>query len=127
MRIIAVESGRLQLHGLSRKIKKVAPGAEIKGFCLPADALSYALENTVDVAFLDMEPVGMHGLILAKKLKEINNKTNIVFISAETSCYYAQEAFRMNASGYLLKPVREEQLANEMSNLRYSVRDPCVL
>lgn len=49
------------------------PACIIHGFEKAKDALKFAKESEVDIAFLDIEMRGMNGLLLAKNLKEINN------------------------------------------------------
>lgn len=46
------------------------------------DALEWARLRVVDVAFLDMDMPAIHGLKLAKMLKEINPYIHIVFVTA---------------------------------------------
>ena len=67
-----------------------------------ADALEWARLHVVDVAFLDMEMPGIHGLTLAKMLKEVNPELQLVFVTAYSQ--YALEAWAVDASGYLMKP-----------------------
>lgn len=66
------------------------------------DALAFAGQNTVDVAFLDIEMPGLHGIALARALKEHDPDMRIVFVTAYSQ--YALDAWNVDASGYLLKP-----------------------
>lgn len=66
------------------------------------EALRFVDENVVDVAFLDMEMPGIHGLKLAKRLKASDPNLRIVFVTAYSQ--YALEAWSVDATGYLLKP-----------------------
>lgn len=66
------------------------------------DALAYAEGNTVDVAFLDIEMPGIHGIDLAKALKDHDPDVRVVFVTAYSQ--YALDAWQVDASGYLLKP-----------------------
>lgn len=119
MRIIIVDDEWLGMLGMKHSIQKSAPpGAKVLHFRLPSEALLYAAEQTVDTAFLEMETPQMHGLILAKKLQQLNPRINIIFVSATDS--YATDAWKLHASGYLLKPVRREWIARELQMLRYS-------
>ncbi len=71
-------------------------------------ALDYAKANPVDIAFLDMQMPGIHGLDLAVKLKEINDRTMVVFVTAYSQ--YALDAWNVDASGYLMKPYLPEDI-----------------
>ena len=62
----------------------------------------------------------MNGIVLARKLKEIYPKVNIVFVTGYSQ--YANEAFALHASGYVYKPVTAEKIVTEMENLRTPVK-----
>lgn len=118
MLVIAVDNEYLSLTGLKSAIKKSMPvGARVKGFRHSPDALQYASEHLVDVAFLDMEMPRMHGLILAKELQRLNPSINLIFVS--TTDHYTSAALKMHASGYLTKPIKQELMEQEFANLRY--------
>ncbi len=93
MRIMAVTSESLQLRSLMRKIRKAAPGAELTGIRFPKDAIKRMGENAVDAAFIDTELPEMHGLILAKRLQQMNPAVNIIFIAAMDDGYMSQSCF----------------------------------
>ena len=69
-----------------------------------------------DVAFLDIRMFGLNGVELARELKRINPEVNIVFTTGYSE--YMGEAFALHASGYLLKPITAEMIADEMAHLR---------
>lgn len=119
MNIIAVDDEAYALKALSRSINQVVDNAEVNCFSTSEDALEYAEKNKVDVAFLDIQLTDMHGLILTKKLKDINGNTNIVFVTGYSD--YAKNAFEMHASGYVLKPIDSERILEELNNLRIPV------
>lgn len=116
MNIIAVDDERHALNLLEKAIADSVNDARIQGFSSAKDALEFARENHVDVAFLDIEMVDMNGLALAKRLKDIHGETNIIFVTAHPS--YGIDAFKLHASGYVIKPVNRRQVAEELRNLR---------
>jgi two-component system response regulator YesN len=61
----------------------------------------------------------MDGLTLAKQVKQINPKVNIIFLTVCDEREHAKEVFRLKPSGYLVKPANPEQLEVELTNLRY--------
>ena len=122
MRIMAVTYAGDSLEGLEYKIAETAPEAELAGFWRQRDALAYAKANLVDVALVDSDWPEMDGcLILAKELRELNPRVNIIFLAAMTDKAVLTFAFRNHASGYLRKPFNREELALELRNLRYAV------
>ena len=116
MRIIAVDDEKIALEALAGAIKAIVAEDEVVTFRYPEDALAYAKENLCDIAFLDIEMVGMSGTELAEKLKEYNSEINIVFCTGYGN--YRDKAFELHASGYLVKPITPEKVKRELENLR---------
>lgn len=80
-------------------------------------ALNWVRENMVDVAFLDMEMPGIHGLGLALKLREISPNIRVVFVTAYSQ--YAMEAWGVDAIGYVLKPYTASDIHKELKKCSY--------
>lgn len=116
MRIVAVDDERIALNGLVSAIKKVAPDEELLSFQSPSEALSAAKESVFDIAFLDVEMRGMDGITLAKRLKAINPKINIIFTTGYME--YAVNAIALRVSGYVTKPITPEKINCELNELR---------
>ena len=121
MRVIAVDDEEDALALISGAITICLPDAELKPFDNPVTALDYASKNPVDIAFLDITMPDMTGIDMAKKLKAINPKINIIFATGYSD--YMADAFAMHASGYLLKPVGPKAVKKELENLRAPVGD----
>jgi len=68
-----------------------------------------------DVLLLDIRMPGLDGLQVAKQLCEREQAPAVIFCTAFDA--FALEAFKVNAVGYLVKPVREEHLAAALKNL----------
>jgi two-component system response regulator AlgR len=73
------------------------------------EALSHAHDLAPDVVLLDVRMPGMDGLEAARHLNVLEEPPAVIFTTAYDQ--YAVEAFEAHAVGYLLKPVRREQLA----------------
>ena len=116
MRIIAVDDEKIALEALAGAIKAIVAEDEVVTFRYPEDALEYAKENLCDIAFLDIEMVGMSGTELAEELKKYNSEINIVFCTGYGN--YRDKAFELHASGYLMKPITPEKVKRELENLR---------
>ena len=119
MRILCVDDEPLALQMLMISIRKAKPDAEVDGFEEPEDLLEEAKKNGCDIAFLDIHMSGMDGVEAAKKLKEINPKMNIIFVTGYSE--YAGEAMRLHASGFIMKPVNKEKVAAELEDLRFPI------
>lgn len=119
MNIIAVDDEKLALESLTDAISEAVPQAKIHSFNKVEKALEYIKTTNVDVAFLDVMMKGMNGLDLGKKLKEFNPKINIIFVTGYNE--FANEAFKILASGYITKPIGADDIKTQMDNLRYPV------
>ena len=119
MNIIAVDDEYLSLIDLEYAIKEIVPEADVLGFESPSAALKFAIENHIDIAYLDINMPGMNGIDLAKKLRKTNPGINIIFSTGYDE--YAKEAFSIHASGYLTKPITTEAIKESLKHLRVPV------
>ena len=120
MHILAIDDEQSALNVLVEAIKEAVSLATVYGFRNPCEALEFMKKTNCDVAFLDIQMREMSGIVLAKKLKEIYPKVNIIFVTGYSQ--YANEAFALHASGYVYKPITAEKIVIEMENLRNPVR-----
>lgn len=120
MHIIATDDEQSALNVLVGAVKEAVPLATVHGFRNPLEALEFMKEKKCEIAFLDIQMREMSGIVLARKLKEIYPKVNIVFVTGYSQ--YANEAFALHASGYVYKPVTADKIINEMENLRNPVK-----
>ena len=114
MEIIAVDGDRYALKSTAKAIKKAVPDCILSSFGMPGEAIVYAREHRVDVAFLNIEKEVMgNALILAKNLKEIYGYTNIFFVTGSPE--FAK------SDGDLFKPVTARAVAWAMGRLWWPV------
>lgn len=119
MRILLADDEKLQLLRLEEAVEKVLPEAEILSYSNPVKAFEENKDCQIDIAFLDIEMPGLNGISLAKKLKNVNPKVNIIFVTAYDN--YAREAMKIHASGYVSKPVSPAKVKEEVEGLRFPV------
>ncbi len=120
-RFLAVDDEPFLLEELRDALKQARPDAEILTFARPREALAAAETQAVDAAFLDIEMGSMTGLELAERLKRLQPDLHIIFVTGHQE--YALQAFRVHATGYLLKPICQEDLNRELTFL-YEKRQP---
>ena len=118
--VILVDDRKLILTGGLPVLEKVMPNATVTGFVDANEAVSYAKENRVSLAFLDIELREMTGLELCRALLDINPRTNVVYLTAYSN--YALDAWTTGASGFMLKPITPEGVRKQLENLRYPFR-----
>lgn len=119
MRVISVDDEELTVQYMEKLLHQVDPSVEFLGFTDVEEAFSFLSDNLMDVALLDIELGEYNGIELAHKCKELCPKINIIFVTGYSQ--YTMDAFRLHASGYLMKPVRQEELRLELENLRHPI------
>ena len=120
MTIVCVDDYPIMLKGISSNIRQILPDAVIGAFSNASEALAYARQNGCDVLLTEIELGGVDGLTLAKEIKKLNSKVNIIFLTVCDEKEHAKEVMRIKPSGYLVKPAKKEQLEFELNNLRYN-------
>lgn len=119
MNIIAADDERIALQLLISSIHEAVPEAQVLGFNSGEEVLAFGSENPYEVAFLDIDMSNMDGIALAKRLKQLNPRINIIFVTAHKK--YAMEALSLHSSGYVMKPATKEKIQHELENLRHPV------
>ena len=115
--VILVDDRKLILTGGLPVLEEVLPNATITGFTNADEVVSYAKENRVALAFLDIELRNTNGLDLCRKLLQINSRTNVVFLTAYAD--YSLDAWKTGASGFMLKPITAAGVREQLGKLRY--------
>ena len=113
---IAVDDEVLMLGAL---VKAVSASPDIKEVTKFSDcelALDFVRTTPIDIAFLDINMRGMGGLALAEKILAVRPDCKIVFCTGYEE--YAIPAFKLHASGYLMKPISAEDVQKEIDNIK---------
>ena len=113
---IAVDDEALMLGALTTAIEASADIRSVAKFSDCEEALEYVKSNPVDVAFLDINMRGMGGLALAERILAARPGCKIVFCTGYEE--YAIPAFKLHASGYLMKPISAEDVQAEIDNIK---------
>lgn len=109
---ITVDDERPMLKMLTAAVSASPNIAFVREFYTCTDALEWAAENVIDIAFLDISMRGMGGMALAERLLKIQPACKIIFCTGYTE--YAVDAFRLHVSGYLMKPITAEAVQREI-------------
>ena len=119
MRIVCVDDHPIMLKGIYQNIRQIVPDAIVNAFEYAEEALGFVKENGCDILISEIELSTTDGLTLARSVKQINPKVNIIFLTVCDEREHAREVMRIKPSGYLVKPANQEQLETELRNLRY--------
>ena len=119
MNILAVDDEYYALELMKSVLAEVAPGANVYPCGDVNSAIKTASENKIDVAFLDIQMPEKNGVELARELKMINPKINIIFATGYSE--YMRDVINLRMRGYVLKPVSADAVKAELENLRHPI------
>ena len=115
--IIMLDDNKIILNGGLPILEEVMPNASVTGFTKPSEAIEYAKENRIALAFLDIEMGTVSGLDVCRELLEVNPHTNVIYLTAYGE--YSLDAWSTGASGFMLKPITPEGVREQLKKLRY--------
>lgn len=113
---IAVDDEVLMLGALVEAIEVSPDITEVAKFSDCEKALEFVRSHPADIAFLDINMRGMGGLALAEKIVASRPNCKIVFCTGHEE--YAIPAFKIHASGYLMKPIVAKDVQGEIDNIK---------
>ena len=113
---IAVDDEALMLSALVAAVEASPDITSVAKFSDCEEALEYVKSNPAGIAFLDINMRGMGGLALAEKIVAARPACKIVFCTGYEE--YAIPAFKLHASGYLMKPISAEDVQVEIDNIK---------
>lgn len=113
MDILIVDDEALARQRLVRMVEKLED-CQVVGEADGAEAALIAIcQHDPDVVLLDVRMPGEDGLSLAHRIAQLDDAPALIFCTAFDE--YALDAFGTSAVGYLLKPVKAEQLAEVLA------------
>lgn len=123
MKVLCVNRDRFQLADMMENVPKVVPDAQVSACREPSRAAEWVEKEGCDVLLtgIDMGAGETEGLYVARKIKEINPRVNIIFVTVCSEWEYIREVLRLRVSGYIVRPYETAALAEEFANLRYAV------
>lgn len=117
---IIVDDEENAINLLASIITDIYPTLNIETTCTDwRDALTALKSRHYDIVFLDISMPGKNGIDLVKLLPAIEGK--IIFTTAHQE--YALPAFKVFASGYILKPIDEQELSMVVNKVLDDIKD----
>nr|WP_326183719.1 response regulator [uncultured Oscillibacter sp.] len=122
LKVLIADDEELIRQLLKRLIDWESLGLEIvaeasNGF----EAFDLLVEYTPDIAIVDIRMPGFDGLTLVRKTLELNINVRFILVSGYKQFEYAHEALTMGIQDYLLKPIRKEELIQNLTHVRDSI------
>ncbi|MFD0710960.1 response regulator [Paenibacillus sp. GCM10027626] len=117
--IMLVDDEDIDLEWLRRRVAgSQLPSLNVAGTAKNGfTALEMMKQERIDIILSDIRMPIMSGMEFARKAKAINPLVHIIFISGHQDFSYAKEAIQLSASGYLLKPVDDNELHEMLTGL----------
>lgn len=112
IRTIVIDDERLARQELHESLKNYPEIILIDESCGGADAIQKIDSQKPDLVFLDIQMPEKNGFQL---LEDLSHIPYVIFVTAYDE--YAIKAFEINALDYILKPVREERLAETLKKI----------
>ena len=112
MRIMIVDDEQLARDRLSRMIDGFDSHEVVGEAANGIEAVKVAANMQPEVVLMDIRMPGMDGLEAARHIVEAEEPPAIIFCTAYEE--HAVEAFDLQAVGYLLKPVRKDNLEDSL-------------
>ena len=122
LKVLIADDEELIRQLLKRLVDWEALGLEIvpkasNGF----EAFDLLVEHTPDIAIVDIRMPGFDGLTLVRKTLELNINVRFILVSGYKQFEYAHEALTMGIQDYLLKPIRKDELTQNLVHVRDSI------
>lgn len=118
MHILIVDDEKVIREGVKRTIGAAFPHADVHLAASPEEAARVLRQEPVQIVLTDILMPGMTGLELMDISRRRHPYVKWVVISAYSEFAYAQEAVRLGARDYLLKPIGKERLTALIATLQ---------
>ena len=109
LRALVVDDEAPALEELSWLLRQDDRIAEVVTASSGADALRSLDSGDIDVVFSDISMPGLDGMELARVIARFVERPQVVFVTAHDE--HAVDAFAVDATDYVMKPVRKDRLA----------------
>ncbi|MFB9752679.1 response regulator [Paenibacillus hodogayensis] len=117
MQILIVDDEHVIREGIQRTLHNRFSECRIHLAANAEQAIALLREHRIHIVLTDILMPGMTGLELMKVSRHRHPQLKWVVISAHSEFAYAQEAVRLGAKDYLLKPIGKEALGDMIEKL----------
>ncbi|HEY2493578.1 DNA-binding response regulator [Paenibacillus sp. VTT E-133280] len=121
MNILIADDERVIREGIKRTIRSIYPDYCVHVAASTEEAVKIMEEQSIHMVLTDILMPGMNGLEFMRISKRRYPYVKWVVISAHSEFAYAQEAVRLGARDYLLKPIGKSKLLEIISNLSLEI------
>lgn len=117
LKTVIVEDDRM-VAAINAQFAEKTPGVQVvAAFHNGRDALAFLEQTSVDLLLLDLYMPEFSGLDLLTELRRRGCSTDVIFITAANDAPHIQEALRLGAVDYLIKPFRYERFEEALDKV----------
>ena len=110
-KVIIIDDEEIIREGLRTVIDWESLGCTIIGEAVDGDdGLEMVKSNEPDIVFTDIRMPGLNGLEMISKIKESKKECKIIILSGFRDFEYAQQAVKLGAFRFLLKPTNTQEI-----------------
>jgi two-component system, response regulator YesN len=120
--ILIADDERVIREGIKRTIMHLYPEYQVFVATRAEEAVKVLEEQRIHIVLTDILMPGMNGLEFMKISKRRYPYVKWIVISAHSEFSYAQEAIRLGARDYLLKPIGKNKLEEIINNLTLEIQ-----
>ena len=112
MKVLCVERDKARLRQMREEARELVPGAHITVCRDPFRAEAVAKAKGCDVLLTDtiFDGRSLDGVMLAERIRLVNPRVNIIFITEHEDSLAAYNAWKLGASAFLLRPYEKQRL-----------------
>ncbi|MBE5934881.1 MAG: response regulator [Lachnospiraceae bacterium] len=121
-KVLIVDDEPIARNSVKYIIEKHVPELEIVALSSSGkDAIAKNYEFRPDIIIMDINMPGINGIEAMKQIRLTNKDVAFIIVSAYDYFEYAKEAVMLNASEYILKPVRKEALIESLKRVMLKI------
>ena len=119
LKVLVVEDEEMIRKGIVLAVDWAALDCVVVGECADGAAALEAVERyDPSLIITDLKMPRMDGLEMLRRLREMGNNAYVIILTAYDSFAYAQQALRLGAVDFLLKPFHDGELEAAVTALR---------
>jgi two-component system response regulator YesN len=91
--------------------------SEIEEACSGREAIEKAMLFKPDIVLIDIKMPSINGIEAVKRMKQTCPDLQVLFLTAFSYFNYAQEAIKVGAKGFIVKPATKDQIIQALKNV----------
>ncbi|MEY4462315.1 MAG: hypothetical protein RLY98_855 [Bacteroidota bacterium] len=116
-KVLVIDDEAIQRRVLGKMIREAMPSYEVFEASNGKAALEVMSNESIEIVFTDIRMPIMDGFEFVEQMNGIHKDIKVIVLSGYRFFEYAQKALRLGAFDYLLKPIKQESIAELLRKL----------